>query len=118
MADALRQAMGAAIRRRGAAGETVVTVQVDSALCEPEVARAGQVGLWSAELEVRVTLLGPAPRSLSLQRATTFHVPLGGDLPTQRSLALERLAALLADEAVELLLYGPPTTKGLLGGES
>jgi hypothetical protein len=106
--DALEHALGAAIRRQGAAGDRAVDVRVERAVCEPAASRSGTVALWSAELSATFTLLGAAPRTLSLQRGSTFASPQAGDLPAARAQAFEELATALADEAVSLFLYAPP----------
>jgi hypothetical protein len=117
VSDSLQRSLGAAIRSQGAAGEHGVTARVDRALCEPAIARSGQVHGWSAELAVTFTLLGPRPLELALSRSAVFELPAGGDLPSARAHAFDGLAEALSEEAISLFLYAPPSDEASTGGE-
>ncbi len=108
IADALAVALGAALRRAGAAGERRLDAVVRRADYRPSTSREGAVTSWEAELEVAFVLGGPQPRELVLQRSLVVATPAGGVEPTQlRAPALEQLAVAIADEAVSFFLYAP-----------
>jgi hypothetical protein len=106
---ALEGALADAIRRRGAGGERTLQARVLRAELAPGAARAGGIEAWTATLEVRFEVSGPAPAVLVLQRDAL--VPAAGEgadgLPAARATAFAGLARVLADEAVDWFLYAP-----------
>ncbi len=112
--DALEDALGAAIRRCGAAGERALTASVVRADFDPVASREGAVLSWEASLGVRFVLLGADPRELELERSMLVATPAGSppDPVLLRAPAFADLAAILADEAVSFFLYAPQAEHG------
>ncbi|MBN1334432.1 MAG: hypothetical protein JXB39_00570 [Deltaproteobacteria bacterium] len=107
VADALRQSLGTAIRRRGAVGPEVLKARVEEASFVPAAGGIGAVGAWTATLRVRFERIGAHPRELVLARALLVPAPDPGSsagLPPARAAAFVALAGDLAEEAVEVLL--------------
>jgi len=109
---ALRQALAAELERqdarRPAEAEAAVQVRVLSA----ETATAGAAGLVQvhrAELEVELTVLGSAPRSLVLRSDHSYSVAVGDPAGAShaRTLAFQFLAEELGREAITWLLFAP-----------
>ncbi len=78
-----------------------------------ETATAGAAGLVQvhrAELEVELTVLGAAPRSLVLRSDHSYSVAVGDPAGAShaRTLAFQVLAEELGREAITWLLYAPP----------
>jgi hypothetical protein len=108
VADAMAEALGAAIRRAGAEGERAILVRVERASFEPCISRAGQVLVWEAELAATFVLVGPRPREIDLQRSTRLGLAgVGAQVDQPRAAAFAELARVLADEAVSSFLYAP-----------
>jgi hypothetical protein len=107
VADALSAGLAAAIRRADAAGERIILVRIEEAAFEPAASREGQVYAWEATLSARFVLTGPEPRELRLRRSSRVATPTGApDLAQLRGAALEQLARVLAEQAVDSFLYG------------
>lgn len=109
LADDLREALAAALRRQGGAGSVAVDVQVTEATFEPAAGDGGRVVAWTATLGATFSVSGPAPRAVTLQRSlTTASTGPGADgLPGVRADTFLRLSQVLAEEAVTWLLYAP-----------
>jgi len=116
--EAIGEALAAAIRRRGAAGDRLVEGQVTRASFEPAAARDGGVQAWTATLGVRFVLLGPAPRTLELAREAAVGTPDGSSagLANARAAAFAGLARDLAEEAVDAFLWAPLEAAAATGG--
>jgi len=107
VADALAEALGAAIRRRGAMGPDPVDALVEEASFVPAAAGSGRVGAWTATLRVRFRRLGPAARDLVLSRDLLVAAPdpaSSAGIPQARAAAFALLARAVAEEAVEVLV--------------
>jgi hypothetical protein len=113
VADDLEEALGRAVRRRGAAGPDPVEATVEEASFVPTTGGTGGIAAWNAVLRVRFHRLGPQPRELTLARNLLVPSPdpaSSAGMPEARAAAFAALAGDLAEEAVEVLLLpaGPP----------
>ena len=114
LAAALQHALASELERQGARSSSSDEAAVQVRVLSAETAVAGAAGLAQvhrAELEVELTVLGPAPRSLVLRSDHSYTVAVGDPAGASqaRTLAFQALAEELGQEAIRWLLYAPQT---------
>lgn len=110
--DALESALAARIRARGAGGERILSARVVEASLAPGAGSDGRVVGWSATLAVEFQETGaegPVGQvrvfRRTLEVAASSSDP--GSFSAARTQAFDRLAGLVASDAVDYFLYSP-----------